>query len=902
MKKIFISHGTTDSQLALTLAEGIEKAFGQKSVWVDFYDLNGGDDLAGVIREAIQEANWFILLASSTSMNSRWVQYEARLATFLSIEQQNYRILTIKLDDCDFPRDLDLELRRRFYIDARNLPPADLVTKTTEALRKGSQLPAQQAEVFVNRGSEMNAIELAVERDKIVHLVGIRGIGKSALVKTLVRRLGRTLIQIDLRSGHDLGLLSRQILEAAGSPQPPKECDHSELANLAISQAKNAVANQATIFLNHAENVMDDEGNFRPFLQSFLSMCAKANFAFPVLVAAHHRTELKPSDSLYSTPVKIDRLADDFMVLAIQKWHQYMRPDNEPPSHASLQDIVGQLSGYPLAAKLIAGYLIYESPHSLKRPSFISRFKLQVAEYIVGSLVEKLSQAERAILQALAVIGAEVDSSTLWQVQQIRDACASADNLQDSLGRLAGMMLVEQTADALRLHPFIASYFVDQAHQKKQYMALAKSLSSVTWAESKRLLQAIEAIPSTSRNPANREYVTLGSRLLRIAVPAHRLLLLTGERARASKIPFQLTGHVREMVFEMYQGTRDYHACLDFADQWLELEPSDHEVRLYKARALRKLKSYGTADKELSKLERAGGPLLKSKALRERGLIADAQGDLTQAIRFLREGQLRRHDGRPLYSQISIDLAARLIASADKRPAKDLDAQENYEEAARLLEEARAFVPRFEQLYLSLYVDALYSSGKLSKDRAIAMLKEGLKINPDDGGLYFRLADILSDEQEGAEAALEYAEEAIGLGHQKAVLTAAKILINLGRAAEARKKLAMFEPQTEREKVIQDVLTARSLRENPEAARNVLKNYRSGTNPFVDYGLIEIEIAAASKALYTQDPSSAKQLTKKAEELLGESSRRYGEKGGFPAFSSLEADIQQLKKSLEGMT
>lgn len=96
--------------------------------------------------------------------------------------------------------------------------------------------------------------------------------------------------------------------------------------------------------------------------------------------------------------------------------------------------------------------------------------------------------------------------------------------------------------------------------------------------------------------------------------------------------------------------------------------------------------------------------------------------------------------------------------------------------------------------------------------------------------------------------------------------------------------------------MIQDVLTARSLREDPEAARNVLKGYAKGIDSFVDYGLIEIEIAAAGKALFSQNSALAQQLLEGAEALLADSLRRYGVKGALPA---LEAEIQWLRGRLD---
>ncbi|MCA9914755.1 MAG: toll/interleukin-1 receptor domain-containing protein, partial [Anaerolineae bacterium] len=103
-QRIFVSHSSADNEIVLDIATRIETHFGKQSIWVDLFNLDGGDELADVIPNAIAHSNWFVLIHSQAAAQSRWVQYEASLATFLAIERENFKLLTVRLDESEFPQ------------------------------------------------------------------------------------------------------------------------------------------------------------------------------------------------------------------------------------------------------------------------------------------------------------------------------------------------------------------------------------------------------------------------------------------------------------------------------------------------------------------------------------------------------------------------------------------------------------------------------------------------------------------------------------------------------------------------------------------------------------------------------------------------------------------------------
>ncbi len=893
-KPVFISHSSKDQDVALRLAEKISNHLGEDAVWLDFFDLDGGDELVSTISSAIQAAGWFILLASKSSMKSRWVQYEARLATFLSIERENYRLLTIKLDDCTFPRDLDVELRRRKYLDATTDLDRTL-DEVVEILAKDEGIP-RKSDVFVDRGKEFDRIELAINRDKVVLLVGMQGNGKASLVKAVANRFQRKLLQIDLRIGHDLELLTRQVISGVGKPQPSNDISEDKLLEEAVHSLKEWVSESGMILLNSVHNVMTEEGVFRPFIRAFLERCIEARLDFPIFLTSVRRSELLPEEIIHSTPLRVDRLSKEFMIYAIQQWYSLMRVDSPPPTDAELDELAEKLGGYPLAAKLVAGYLaLGESPKGIAGRRFFSRFQLHVAEFMVNAISSLLSELDKQILYTLAIYDAGITTQELYKTKQI--AQHNLADVQESLSKLSGLMLVTQNAEILELPPFVSSFFVDQARKREIYHQLASQLADVAWKEVQNTVKELKKKQPDLKNAQEHDFINLSRRLLRVVEPAHRLLLATGQQEKAQNLPWQLRGHVREMVFVMYQQTEDYRACIEFAAQWLAFEPNDTEIMLYKARAYRRLNDYKKAERILNSLERETDPRLRAKVARERGRIAHSQGNLSEAIQHYRNGcQYRRRDGTPYYTEVFVDLARALIAEANHMWDGDPLWQRNFSEAATLFEEVRDQVPRFDQEYFDQYINTLVQAGRITEEEALEALEYQLQFQQENSRIYFRMAEILKSHPDRLEEAMSYAKKASELGSKPALLTIAYIQINCEDYKGALETLNRYIPETEQELVVADVLRAKAMVNDPQEARKFLDKHRGINDSFLAHARAQTEYQAAVKAVAEQRYPDAKRYLKAAEQYAIDGRERYINRRPFEVLLS---QIQSLKSRLE---
>ncbi len=82
--KLFLSHATTDDAFVHRLQQALVDL--EQPVWIDSRELVGGDKLPTSIREAIDNASAYAVVASPAFLQSTWVGKELRHA--LKIQAQ----------------------------------------------------------------------------------------------------------------------------------------------------------------------------------------------------------------------------------------------------------------------------------------------------------------------------------------------------------------------------------------------------------------------------------------------------------------------------------------------------------------------------------------------------------------------------------------------------------------------------------------------------------------------------------------------------------------------------------------------------------------------------------------------------------------------------------------------
>ena len=110
---VFISHSSEHPDLDLTKALAEKLTGCGLNVWWDQGGLEGGNEFAAKILEAIKGQYYFVFLLSGHSVASKWCRRELARAVDLG-----KAIIPLKLDDVA-PENLPLELAGLHYVDVR---------------------------------------------------------------------------------------------------------------------------------------------------------------------------------------------------------------------------------------------------------------------------------------------------------------------------------------------------------------------------------------------------------------------------------------------------------------------------------------------------------------------------------------------------------------------------------------------------------------------------------------------------------------------------------------------------------------------------------------------------------------------------------------------------------------
>jgi len=891
-KRIFISYSREDQDFALNLATAIDEKVGKNSVWLDFFDLSAGDELAPRIAGGIQNAKWFILILSKSSIESRWVKYEASLATYTALEKDDFRIITIKLDDSPLPKFLEMEVKRRRYLEALGNESA-IINEVVVAIGKDVFVRTKSSRLFLDRGKEADILQLASDDSKFIFISGMQGIGKSSLVEDVARtRFARPFIKINIRASHNTELLARQIISGCQQLQPDPSADDESLCLVALSNFKKEQQESGTfLFIDDAEYSLDDDNRFRPYMEKFLLKYADYDFEFPVLIVSNKKPYVSIDIEEKSHHLMVEGLPDDFIASCIIYWYSNSKKGDAILTKDQIQPIVGYLGGHPLAARLIASYLIVESPSALTRKQFVSNFKLRVAEYILRDILPYLSSIEIQILQAIAIVETGLTTEDLTAVQAIRKF--SLSEIQETVSKLSHQLLVSQEADYLRLHPYIAEYFIKKSQMEGAYREIAKELAVKMYKKAMTAYSQLQTITNKEENIE--KYVQLNQQLLRYASPAHRLLLISGNKEHADNIPYKFAGDIREMVFITYQRLHEYERSLEYANEWLEIEPTDLEIALYKARSLRQLGQLDVAEKYLLGLKNVSDRMAQAKIDRELGWISKNKNDLSGAVKYFRKAAVRKPNQLPVYPLALADLASALILQATSVGYENNSTDQMYKEAVDLLDEARYLLPRFDENHLRVYIDALMHVDK--DQEALKLLDDALDEQPDDPHLCLKKADILCKSRKSLDYAIELTQTAIKGRIDKGYITMANIQIEKKEYKEALDTIRFYKPKQPRDKLFADTIRVKALIAlgRFSEAREILESLTHFKDSYVEHARILNEIKNAEQELFNQKYSEARQLIALAFSLLEDAERQFGKRASF---TDLKSSAQRVNAQL----
>lgn len=112
MINIFISYSSKDSNFVERLSNDlIELGF---DVWLDKWKIKVGDDIFEKIQYGIRNSDYVILVLSSNSIKSGWVDKEWKIVYWNEITTRQVKLLPILLEYCEIPEYLKFKKYANF--------------------------------------------------------------------------------------------------------------------------------------------------------------------------------------------------------------------------------------------------------------------------------------------------------------------------------------------------------------------------------------------------------------------------------------------------------------------------------------------------------------------------------------------------------------------------------------------------------------------------------------------------------------------------------------------------------------------------------------------------------------------------------------------------------------------
>ncbi len=104
--QVFVSYSSKDIDFVNWLVVKLQSE--KVNVWFDRLNLNLGDSIADSIDVAIKSSDFVLLVLSSSSVNSVWVNRELNTAVFSTLQKHGTRIIPLLIEDCDIPNYLSM--------------------------------------------------------------------------------------------------------------------------------------------------------------------------------------------------------------------------------------------------------------------------------------------------------------------------------------------------------------------------------------------------------------------------------------------------------------------------------------------------------------------------------------------------------------------------------------------------------------------------------------------------------------------------------------------------------------------------------------------------------------------------------------------------------------------------
>ncbi|MDQ2846424.1 MAG: TIR domain-containing protein [Actinomycetota bacterium] len=655
-KRFFISHAGPDKPLAVELKNLLDN-----DAWVDLFEIDLGQVLWHEISDGIEEATDFVLLWSSASSQSRWVQYETTLAFTRWLEDSAIALRIICLDDTTVP------LRLRPFLQARDAKTAQQIA---DALHRNEPAPAPRRRFF-NRNEEIGTIEehLYSSTTVAVWICGVPGTGKRSLAREALHRIttgAGTVATIRVTEGvaePELNLL------VAGELQRQPAAADSLLADFAAhtSQMLREFTAAGGVFVfEDAEHWLSENGSLGRLAEQVTSAVTEAQQNTDRLLLFTSRRKPGIGSSLSDA-------VHSFYLQGLQPKHAIplLRSRGADGTDEELQEVTVELDGHPLALEVVAPQLPMAKANLLDK-------RHEIATDLIDP--SRIQDDTWRLLEVLSLVDGPLSGEDLAKTLGIQ-----AEEYTNAVDEATGYALVRFGASGtLTLHPLLRDYYLRSFRKRPDYPAQTGALADLLFARLQTLSETDVAYVSTLLSTV-------------------KVLGLSGRLSEARELRKGLIGTLYQTGLELFHERR-YQIALEHLDEALtgddEVDLPANRVRM---KTLANLKRMGEARTLGDKLVRHYPE--DAGVLRDRGRVEQIDRKWSDAISWYEKALPFRRNKAQLYADIAqarVRLQDWPGAAAAAKTAIDMDGDTPYAlstysqalEAQKLLPEAREVMTR----------------------------------------------------------------------------------------------------------------------------------------------------------------------------------------------------------------
>ncbi|MFH1849534.1 MAG: tetratricopeptide repeat protein, partial [archaeon] len=505
--------------------------------------------------------------------------------------------------------------------------------------------------------------------------------------------------------------LCKELCALARIDLPNDKDSDEELNKKNIQAIEELISQNKIILFDDFQNVIDENNAPMKDVSFLIDHCSKIDILkkCPIFIISNRKFKVNVEniDTIKSISIRglEDKFIERMVIMELRDVSKYNKIDIE-----LREKFIKSLCTYPLAAKFSASLIEdFSIEFVLENIQYIKKLRIDLARVLLSKI--EVSNAQERILQLL---GFSEDALSIDEIQEILGT--SKGILLNDIEYLVQYNFVEFEKLKIGLHPILIDIFASKA-----------ITAGIIKNESEKIISAFKIIFKRT-TIGELDYVHWLSKL-------QRMFIITGNLIEAQKIWYNCKGELKSTIMDLYSRSRNYELALEYCNKYLEDEPEDFSVKMFKIKSLIKLSKYDVALELVDELltKQSKNPIL----LHQKARVYLRNRRLPDNYKKSRELLLKALSYRKDYFPVIRDLAETLLYLGE------LDESEKY------LTNALNKAP-LDQYILTLYGKVLGELGKA--DEAIARLKIALGNIPDAAPFFHRLGWLYQKKGDCTEA------------------------------------------------------------------------------------------------------------------------------------------------------